>query len=716
MSERGRTIQILTGEAMWPDRVNARWPGAQFVARARFDAGDAQRPLAFQSLDAPAIWGVLIAFPDDSATGVPVETTTDLGERITAYFEPNELLAIRSYDKVFVDDWGQCRSGRFGALRAHVDQGLVTGDTIAGELADVVAGTRPGRERDDERILFWHRGLATTDIALGQAILDRAVEQGDRHAPALPMILLERPDQLDAGSYRRIVLEHEAVAVAPALLDAVDAERGRMLAHLATGATAYGVNTGLGYMAGTPIEPAEQRAFQRSILLRGAGQGPPFAPEVVRGAMLIRLAGFLNGRAGVSAALCGFIADRLNDGWAPLGAVARDHERRRGDRAQPSLPDPRRRGRRARGRRGRGRARTRSRAVACALRARAQGGHRARQRRAAGAGAGRMAGRPLPRAARSRDARRALTAALAGGSLRPYSARIGRLKGDPGQAAGARAAGAAARRAPPTGATGPRLPSPSASCRRSTAPSHDLVDRIEEQVARELRAVTDSPLYLGADGDEPEGFYPSGNFHAQALSFELDALAIGFAQVGNLSEKRLHRLLDSRFSGLRDQLACDPGRQTGLVFAHKSVLGFAAENRLLAAPASVLAIDSSAGQEDFQAFTFLAAEQLGRLLDNLELILAAELVAIRQARHLRAADAAAAAARRRAARGRPRRAGRRGPVAERRLRARARPDPVRDAPRRRSRRPCEDSVAPHVALGLRRVDTLVGPWDNASSR
>jgi ornithine cyclodeaminase len=81
-------------------------------------------------------------------------------------------------DKVFVDDWGQCRRGRFGALRAHVDHGLVTEDTIAGELADVVAGSLPGRERDDERILFWHRGLATTDIALGQAILDRAAEQG----------------------------------------------------------------------------------------------------------------------------------------------------------------------------------------------------------------------------------------------------------------------------------------------------------------------------------------------------------------------------------------------------------------------------------------------------------------------------------------------------------------------------------------------------------
>jgi ornithine cyclodeaminase len=89
-----------------------------------------------------------------------------------------ELSLTDVADKVYVDDWGQCRAGRFGALRAHVEQGRVTEESIAGELADVVAGTRPGRERDDERILFWHRGLATTDIALGQAILERAEEQG----------------------------------------------------------------------------------------------------------------------------------------------------------------------------------------------------------------------------------------------------------------------------------------------------------------------------------------------------------------------------------------------------------------------------------------------------------------------------------------------------------------------------------------------------------
>jgi alanine dehydrogenase len=89
-----------------------------------------------------------------------------------------ELSLTSIMDKVYVDDWGQCRRGRFGALRAHIEQGLVTAETIAGEIGQVVIGERPGRERDDERILFWHRGLATSDIAVGHLMLERAQERG----------------------------------------------------------------------------------------------------------------------------------------------------------------------------------------------------------------------------------------------------------------------------------------------------------------------------------------------------------------------------------------------------------------------------------------------------------------------------------------------------------------------------------------------------------
>ena len=89
-----------------------------------------------------------------------------------------ELSLTDRMDKIVVDDWGQCRGGRFGALRAHVEQGKLTRDNLHAELCDVVVGRRPGRERDDETILFWHRGLSLSDIALGAALLAKAEAQG----------------------------------------------------------------------------------------------------------------------------------------------------------------------------------------------------------------------------------------------------------------------------------------------------------------------------------------------------------------------------------------------------------------------------------------------------------------------------------------------------------------------------------------------------------
>ncbi|MGF6232801.1 alanine dehydrogenase [Inquilinus ginsengisoli] len=78
-------------------------------------------------------------------------------------------------DKVVVDDWGQCGPGRpFGALRRHVDEGKVTAETLHAEIGQIVCGLKPGRESDGETILFWHRGLSTTDVALGAAMVDKA--------------------------------------------------------------------------------------------------------------------------------------------------------------------------------------------------------------------------------------------------------------------------------------------------------------------------------------------------------------------------------------------------------------------------------------------------------------------------------------------------------------------------------------------------------------
>ncbi len=89
-----------------------------------------------------------------------------------------ELSLTDIMDKVVVDDWGQCRTGRFGALRAHVDAGKLTERTLHAELGEIIAGRKPGRERNDETILFWHRGLSLSDIALGAAMLEKAARIG----------------------------------------------------------------------------------------------------------------------------------------------------------------------------------------------------------------------------------------------------------------------------------------------------------------------------------------------------------------------------------------------------------------------------------------------------------------------------------------------------------------------------------------------------------
>ena len=89
-----------------------------------------------------------------------------------------ELTLTDVMDKVVVDDWGQCSAGQFGALRAHVDAGRLTEQTLHAELCQIVIGDRPGRESDEERILFWHRGLSLSDIALGHALLEKARRLG----------------------------------------------------------------------------------------------------------------------------------------------------------------------------------------------------------------------------------------------------------------------------------------------------------------------------------------------------------------------------------------------------------------------------------------------------------------------------------------------------------------------------------------------------------
>jgi ornithine cyclodeaminase len=89
-----------------------------------------------------------------------------------------ELSLTDIMDKMVMDDWGQAKAGPLGALRAHVDSGKLSEQTLHAELGQIVAGIKPGRQSEDETNLFWHRGLSLSDIALGSAMLEKARRMG----------------------------------------------------------------------------------------------------------------------------------------------------------------------------------------------------------------------------------------------------------------------------------------------------------------------------------------------------------------------------------------------------------------------------------------------------------------------------------------------------------------------------------------------------------
>ncbi|QSB13784.1 histidine ammonia-lyase [Natronosporangium hydrolyticum] len=149
---------------------------------------------------------------------------------------------------------------------------------------------------------------------------------------------------------------------------------------------------------------------------------------------------------------------------------------------------------------------------------------------------------------------------------------------------------------------------------------------------RELASVVDNPVVL------PDGRVEStGNFHGAPLGFAADYLAIAAAEVGAISERRVDRLLDvTRSRGLPPFLTPDPGVNSGLMIAQYTAAGLVAENRRLAAPASVDSLPTSGMQEDHVSMGWAATVKLRTVLDNLTSLLAVELLAAVRGLQLRA--------------------------------------------------------------------------------
>jgi histidine ammonia-lyase len=148
----------------------------------------------------------------------------------------------------------------------------------------------------------------------------------------------------------------------------------------------------------------------------------------------------------------------------------------------------------------------------------------------------------------------------------------------------------------------------------------------------EANSVSDNPLVFAAEGDILSG----GNFHAEPVAMAADNLALAFAEIGSLSERRMALLIDSNLSKLPPFLVDNGGVNSGFMIAQVTAAALASENKSYAHPASVDSLPTSANQEDHVSMATFAARRLKDMAENTRGILAVEILSAVQGLDFRA--------------------------------------------------------------------------------
>ncbi len=149
----------------------------------------------------------------------------------------------------------------------------------------------------------------------------------------------------------------------------------------------------------------------------------------------------------------------------------------------------------------------------------------------------------------------------------------------------------------------------------------------EDIISTELNAATDNPLVFANDSEVLSG----GNFHAEPVSFAADQVAIAISEIGNITERRVNRLLNPSLSNLPPFLAKESGVNSGFMVLQYTAASLVSMNKVLSHPASVDSIPVSADQEDHVSMGMDAVLKACDVLDNVKRIVAIELLSAAQA-------------------------------------------------------------------------------------
>ncbi len=157
--------------------------------------------------------------------------------------------------------------------------------------------------------------------------------------------------------------------------------------------------------------------------------------------------------------------------------------------------------------------------------------------------------------------------------------------------------------------------------------SHDALNYVRSKVEIEMNSVTDNPIIFG---ETAEGI-SAGNFHGQPMALPFDFLGIALSELANISERRLERLVNPSLGGFPAFLVKKGGLNSGFMIVQYSAAALVSENKVLAHPASVDSIPSSAGQEDHVSMGTIAARKAMEIMKNVRRVLAMEIMGSCQA-------------------------------------------------------------------------------------
>jgi histidine ammonia-lyase len=165
--------------------------------------------------------------------------------------------------------------------------------------------------------------------------------------------------------------------------------------------------------------------------------------------------------------------------------------------------------------------------------------------------------------------------------------------------------------------------------------AYDALKHIKDIVIREMNAVTDNPLIFA---DEKEAI-SAGNFHGEPLALAFDYLGIAMAELANISERRLERMVNPQLSnGLPAFLIKKSGLNSGFMIVQYTAAGLVSENKVLAHPASVDSIPSSANQEDHVSMGSISARKARTIVEHAYQVISMEMMTACQAIDFRDKD------------------------------------------------------------------------------